>query len=97
MPADPTSSPLGARRFLRCPTCGRADQVTQSDLMHHAQNGWPRCCSQVMDYVAEDTAALCPTCGRPGGLTFPANGTAGRSVQIVCMLCDLSSDAETVS
>ena len=97
MPADPPPAPSDDRRFLRCPTCGRAEHVTQSDLMGHARNGWPKCCGQVMDYITEDTAALCPTCGQPGGLTFPANGTAGRSVQIVCVLCALASNTETAS
>ena len=65
--------------------------------MGHARNGWPKCCGQMMDYIAEDTAALCPTCGRSGGLTFPATGTPGPSVRIVCMLCALAADAETAS
>ena len=97
MPADPLPAPTGGRRFLRCPTCGRADHVTQSDLMGHARDGWPTCCGQVMDYITEDTAALCPTCGRPGGLNFPASGTNGSPVRIVCLLCALASDAETAS
>ena len=97
MPAEPPPAPSGGRRFLRCPTCGRADHVSQSDLMRHARDGWPTCCCRVMDYIAEDSAALCPTCGRPGGLTFPATGPAGRPFQIVCMLCALASDAGTAS
>jgi hypothetical protein len=96
MPFDPTPAPAGGRRFLRCPTCGRADEVTESDLLRHANGRWPKCCGQVMDYVV-GSGANCPTCGRAGGLTFPAVAPAGAPVQIVCLLCALSSDAETKS
>jgi len=95
MPANPTPAPAGGRRFLRCPGCGRAAQVTRPDLMRHARDGWPKCCGQVMDYVVEHATALCPTCGRPGGLTFPAAGPAQTPVRIVCTQCALASDAET--
>jgi hypothetical protein len=96
MHPNPSPAPGDGRRFLRCPTCGRADEVTQADLMRHANGAWPMCCGQVMDYVV-GSGAHCPTCGRTGGMTFPAAAPDGTAVQIVCMLCALPSDAETKS
>lgn len=92
-----TPAPAGGRRFLRCPACGRAAEVSRADLLRHAHNGWPTCCGQVMDCITEGAGAWCPTYGRTGGLTFPADGPAGGPVRIVCMLCALTADTETKS
>ena len=86
--------PDGGRRILRCPTCGRSDEVTQTDLLRRSRDGWPKCCGQVMDYIAPDVGR-CPTCGRAGGLTFPGVSPTGTDVKIVCMLCALSSHGGT--
>jgi hypothetical protein len=75
------------RRLLRCSTCGRTDAVTQADLVGYTRAGWPKCCGQVMGYFLESTATRCPTCGRVGGLTFPA--TADGPAQVVCTACAL--------
>jgi hypothetical protein len=89
MPTDPTPqfpAPTG-RRLLRCDACGRTDDATHADLMRHTREGWPKCCGQMMDYLVASTAARCPTCGRVGGLTFPA--AAVGPVRIVCTACAL--------
>ena len=70
--------------------------MSQQDLMRHARDGWPKCCGQVMDYLIS-AAGRCPTCGRPGALTFPVAEPQGAPVRIVCFHCALGSDAETKS
>jgi hypothetical protein len=77
MSNDPTPEP---RRLLRCPACGRTDDVTHADLMRYTRVGWPKCCGLTMAYFTEaerpaDVATRfnhkCPTCGNEWAITFP--------------------------
>jgi len=87
MTPKPSPAPTDGRWVFRCPTCGRADEQTQADLVRYEQAGWPQCCGRVMNYHLAADAARCPTCGRVGGLTFPA--AAAGPVRIVCTACAL--------
>src|SRR4051812_48953772 len=94
MSTDPDRPDPSGRRLLRCPVCGRADEVTHDDLMRHARDGWPKCCGEVMDYFLEaprpagtQFSHKCPACGHEWAVTFPPGVPVPERGDVACIRC----------
>ena len=56
----------GRKRLLRCEKYGASSVTLLHDLVRHTQQGWPKCCGDMMAlFVEEPTATTatheCPT------------------------------------
>jgi ribosomal protein S14 len=94
MSNDRVHADTPGRRLLRCPVCGRADEVTQDDLMRHARDGWPKCCGQVMAYFMEAPRPAgtrfshkCSSCGHEWAITFPPGVEPPKRANLICVRC----------
>jgi hypothetical protein len=52
-PPDP--DPARRVSVLRCKRCARTSECTPADQSHYAQNGWPRCCGEVMELLLQSS------------------------------------------
>lgn len=52
MTPDSSSTSTRPPYLLWCSACGRLVGRTAAELHAHRQNGWPKCCDQVMAYIA---------------------------------------------
>lgn len=50
-------APGKVRRELYCATCGRVVRVATTSLLRFTQEGWPKCCGEVMALRDNDRPA----------------------------------------